>query len=93
MPEERKVTKVEVFPSAMERIDDYCRRRDRTKYIVLSDLIEWFAGLDEGVQDMIVGRTPASIELDVAEMVVGQIKARRARGVHATPASEPTEKS
>ncbi len=65
--------RIELTPSAKDLLADACLRRGMTQVALMSRLTEWFSRQDQLIQGAILGHYPASIEPDVAKLILKKL--------------------
>ena len=66
----RIVMRVELNPKSKDRLGEFCDRTGMTQIAAVSRLIDWFCRQSETIQAIIQGLFPASLEPDVAAMIL-----------------------
>ncbi len=69
-PPTRVIMRIELTPAAKELLTDMCIRNGMTQVTVMSRITEWFSNQDQLIQGAILGHYPATIESDVAKIIL-----------------------
>ena len=73
----RIIMRIEVETESKDQLDAFCERTGMTKVAAASRLIDWFAKQPDIIQAVVQGLFPASIEADVAAIVLKRLAAQR----------------
>ena len=73
----RIIIRIELTPSAKERLQGVADARGMTQVSVSSRLVEWFASQTEFIQAAILGHYPQLIESEVAEIILKKMVEKR----------------
>lgn len=73
----RIILRIEITPAAKERFNGYCDLRGKKQIAAMSRLVEWFGDQPEVIQSIIQGDFPASIQCDVAHIILKQMAKKK----------------
>lgn len=76
----RVIMRIEIAPRSKERLDEFCDGTGMTKLAAVSRLIDWFCEQEGTVQAMVQKLYPSVIEVDVAEVILENLKSRKGAG-------------
>jgi len=69
--------RVELFPHAKDRLENFCDRLGMTQVAAASRLIEWFTEQQDVLQSAILGHYPSEIQAEVAAMLLKKFAGRK----------------
>jgi len=72
----RIIVRIELTPTAKERLNELSDRAGMTQVAMLSRLVEWFASQSELIQAAVMGHYPTEVESDIAKLILKKMASK-----------------